>query len=734
MEPQPAEESVEAVLDKIVYANEENAWSVVRLRSPDGAELTATGNLLGVSPGETLRLTGRWEKDPKFGRQFRVVSYLTVTPSTLQGIERYLGSGLIPGIGPVMAERLVGKFGLETLDVIEHHPERLARVPGIGKKRRAEIRRAWVEQRRIRDLMVFLQGHGVSPTLAVKIYKAWGEEALGRVRSEPWSLAREVWGIGFATADSIASALGLPHDSPARARAAVVHLLDEASGRGHAFLPRAELVRLGAELLAAPPELVEAAVTDAAAAGEVVVEPREADPEAPGGAGDAVYPAPLHHAESNLARRLTELLGRRAGGPPIDTPAALAWFEGRHGIELAPEQREAVSRGLEEKVLVVTGGPGTGKTTLVRALVEILTVKGARVLLGAPTGRAAKRLGEATGHEAKTIHRLLEFNAHTRRFERDADEPLEADLVVVDEASMLDTYLARSLLEAVPDDARLVLVGDVDQLPSVGPGRVLADLIGSGALPVVRLSTIFRQAQESLIVANAHRVNQGLMPARPAPGSEADFFFIERTEPEEVLSTLLHLASERIPASFGLDPFTDLQVLSPMNRGPLGTINLNEELRKRLNPGSGGEDREIARGAKSFRVGDKVMQIRNNYDLAVFNGDLGRVVDLDAEERRVTVLFEDQRVRYEAADLDELVLAYACSIHKSQGSEYPAIVVPVHTQHWVMLQRNLLYTALTRARRLAVFVGQTRALAVAVRNQDTRHRWTMLAERLRRGG
>ena len=739
--PSPAPDVLECTLERVVFANEENAWSVVRVVPAGGGEVvSAVGKLLGVQPGESLRLEGSWEEDRKFGRQFRVESYRTVSPATAGGIEKYLGSGLIPGIGKVMAKRLVERFGLDTLEVIEHRPERLAEVPGIGPKRRAEIQRAWVEQREIKEVMVFLQSHGVSTSHAIRIFKTYGTGALGVVRNDPYRLATDVWGIGFKSADRVAASLGHPPESPQRARAGLLHVLEQAAERaGHVFLPRDRLFEDAAALLGVGEELLAPALVRLRAEGQVVVEPAAVEPAAGAGSGaeggaEAVYLTRLHAAEDGIAAALAALLRSQGRRPEIHVERALAWFEQGERIELAPEQREAIRRGISSRVLVITGGPGTGKTTLVRGIVRILRAKKQRVLLAAPTGRAAKRLSEATGAEARTVHRLLEFDPVRRAFQRDPERPLAADLVIVDEASMLDVTLAHAVARALPETARLVFVGDVDQLPSVGPGRVLADLIGSGAVDVVRLTEIFRQARESRIVVNAHRVNRGEMPlvAGPddPPGRDGDFFFIDRRTPEEVLETLVHLVTERIPAGFGLDPVADLQVLTPMNRGLLGTESLNRELRERLNPAPPGTP-EIARGHRAFRPGDKVMQVRNNYELEVFNGDLGRVESLDAGERTLTVVFdEDRRVVYEAALLDELVPAYACSIHKSQGSEYPAVVVPLHTQHYVMLERNLLYTALTRAKRLVVLVGEPRALAVAVKNRRTRDRFSRLAGRL----
>jgi exodeoxyribonuclease V alpha subunit len=739
-------ESVEGTVDRIVFSGSGGEFTVARLGLGGGAEpITIVGSLLGIPVGARLRVTGHRETNPRFGTQFRVTGYTEIAPATIEGIRRYLGSGLVKGIGPEFAARIVERFGIDTLDLLDRDPGRISEVPGIGPTRAKAIRDAWSAQRDVRNVMVFLQGYGVSPAFAARIYKRYGGRAIALVRENPYRLAFDVWGIGFLSADRLAAALGIGRESDARAEAGVRHVLEEAATSGHVFVPRERLIRDGVALLGIDEALVDPAVDRLGRAGDVVIEARpEAGGAVEGGSGgEAVYVAALHRAEVAVAQGLRRLLEASGEAVPVNVERALAWYEGEAKIALAPQQAEAVRRALSERVLVVTGGPGVGKTTIVRGIVSILSRKGLRVALAAPTGRAAKRLSEATGQPAATLHRLLEWRPAEGAFGRAAGRTLEADLLVVDEASMLDVRLAADLVSALATGTRLVLVGDVDQLPSVGPGTVLRDAIASGVVPTVRLTEIFRQAGESLIVVNAHRIHDGDLPELGAPpldgrgADKRDFFFLEEDEPVAASQLIRDLVTTRLPRRYGLAPH-DIQVLTPMHRGDLGAGNLNQLLQQALTADAPG----LTRGGRTFRAGDKVMQVRNDYDKDVFNGDIGRVDRVEGasssdaggtndDSEALIVKFDDREIRYPYDDLDELQLAYAATVHKSQGSEYPAVVIPVHTQHFVMLQRNLLYTAVTRARRLVVLVGTRKALSLAVRNADVAQRCSRLDVRLR---
>ncbi|MEZ7128976.1 ATP-dependent RecD-like DNA helicase [Nonomuraea sp. AD125B] len=732
--PGPGTE-LHAVLERITYANEETGYTIARVATErTGADLlTVVGPLLGAQVGESLRLNGRWTSHPRYGRQFEVWSYSTVLPATIQGIRRYLGSGLIKGIGPKMAERIVDHFGTGTLDVIEQQPERLVEVPGLGPKRTKMIAAAWEEQKIIKEVMIFLQGVGVSTSIAVRIFKQYGESSISVVRTQPYKLADEVWGIGFKTADTIAQAVGIPHDSPERVKAGLRYTLSQAADDGHCYLPAPNLTADAVKILDVPPDLVTACLQELAATEGVVAE----DVPAGDNTVPAVYLPPFHRAELSLAGTLLTLLrgGRNAGHDrlkafaDVDWERAESWLHRQTGTELAPEQRQAVRLALTEKVAVLTGGPGCGKSFTVRSIVTLARAKRAKVILAAPTGRAAKRLAELTGHEATTVHRLLQLRpGGEATFDR--DNPLDADLVVVDEASMLDLLLANKLVKAVAPGAHLLFVGDVDQLPSVGAGEVLKDLLAAPEIPRVRLTQIFRQAQESGVVVNAHRVNTG---RHPVLEGMKDFFLFPCEEPEEIAALTVDVVARRIPGRFRLDPRRDVQVLAPMHRGAAGAGALNIALQEALTPAREGMP-ERRYGGRVFRVGDKVTQLRNNYDkgaAGVFNGTVGIVTDIRPDEHKLTVLTdEDEHVDYAFDELDELAHAYAVSIHRSQGSEYPAVVVPLATSAWMMLQRNLLYTAITRAKRLVVIVGSRRALAQAVRTKGAGRRHTGLTYRL----
>ena len=719
-----AETVVEGVVERVTFESAESSFRVLRLAVQGRAErLSIVGTFPRMAPGARLRVRGHLEVDRKHGEQLRVLSLIELAPDTLAGLEKYLASGLIKGVGPKLAARIVGTFGLEALKVLDEEPHRLREVEGLGAKRRQGLTKAWREQRALRDVMVFLQAHGASGALASRIVKRYGASSMSVVSREPYRLSFEVVGVGFKTADRIASTLGVAVDSPARMQAGVHQVLHDVTDAGHVWTAQEDLVSRAAPLLSLDPDDPQVRGRLAAAV-EALVGAGRAEVEDVDGAR-IVYTTEMHGAELRLARRLRELAAAPVRSLP-GAPRAIEEFESRARVTLAPEQRSAVDEAARRQVLVVTGGPGVGKTTIVRAILAVLARAKVDVRLAAPTGRAAKRMSEATGQAAMTLHRMLEFEPRTRTFKRNRQSPLEAGAIVVDEASMLDLAMADALTDAIAPGTRLVLVGDVDQLESVGAGAVLRDVIASGAVPCVRLRQIFRQAARSLIVTNAHRINDGEAPLSPPEGVDADFFIVDRRDPDKARATILELVTTRIPQRFGLDPARDVQVLTPMNRGPVGALALNEALQGALNP----RGDAFVRGTRTYRKGDKVMQLRNDYDRNVWNGDVGFVSSIDPEESTMVVRFDDRDVAFDAADLDDLTLAYACTVHKAQGSEYPAVVVPLLTSHFVMLSKNLLYTAVTRGKRLVVLVADPRAIALALAQERREERRTRLSERL----
>jgi exodeoxyribonuclease V alpha subunit len=701
-------------IERVVFRNEENGYAVLKVKVRGHKEpVTVVGTVSSANPGE-------WLTDVHYGRQFKAASLRISQPDTLEGIRKFLGSGIIRGIGKEYAERLVKEFGREVFDVIENSSARLLKVEGIGPGRRASIRAAWEEQKSIRGIMSFLFSHGVSTARAFRIHKIYGDSAIERVQRDPYCLARDIHGIGFLTADGIAQQLGIARDSELRARAGIEYVLQELTAAGHCAAPRGELLGKAAEMLAIGPDLLVGSLD------WLISEKRLIQDEDRQGRL-LVYLPKLYFAEWAFAKKVTELQYGKHPCPSIDFEKALRWVQQKSRIELSETQCGALRLAVQAKVMVITGGPGVGKTTLVHSIIQVLQAKKLRVALCAPTGRAAKRLSETTGLDAKTIHRLLQFNPGTGGFRHQADNPLETDVLVIDEASMIDQVLAEQLLQAVPQRAAVIFVGDADQLPSVGPGRVLRDLISAGVVPVVALTEIFRQAAESRIVTGAHCINSGRLPEFPEEGDRSsDLYFVEAEEASKALDIIRRMVSESIPQRLGFDPIEQVQILTPMQKGELGARNLNRVMQALLNP----QGREVERFGTLFREGDRVMQTENNYDKEVFNGDLGRIVSIDDESGEVTVRVDDRRVVYSFRELDELVHAYAITIHKSQGSEYPCVIIPIHTQHFVMLQRSLLYTAVTRAKQFAVLVGTRKALGLAVSRADARERVTTLKERL----
>ncbi len=767
-------ETLNGILERIVFENPDTGFTIGRFSARGQPELvTIVGNLASVNPGESLLLSGEWVNNPKYGIQFQIERYETIQPANVMGIRKYLGSGLIKGIGPKMATRIVSRFGMDTIDVIEQSPEKLAGVPGIGRKRVKMIQQAWEEQREIKNVMLFLQSHNVSTSHAAKIYKTYKNESIPIVTENPYRLADDIYGVGFVTADTIAQKLGIDKNDPHRIQAGIKYVLSQKADDGHVFQHPNELIETCENILEQDQQTIEMGLLALTEKEEIVLSKEDGSAQVVAEQTEitnwlnsgskstvteshseyieihddetehlpdkqqseqssamlenvAIYLAPFYYAEMGVANQFLRLLSNGVrNSSSLDVNASLGKLETEMNIQFAPQQREAIHTALTERAMILTGGPGTGKTTTTVGMIRLFEAEGRRIVLAAPTGRAAKRLSETTGKEAKTIHRLLEFSFQENGFKRNRENPLEADVVIVDEMSMVELVLMNRLMQAIPLTATVILIGDTDQLPSVGAGNVLKSLIDSQKIPVVRLTEIFRQAQESMIVTNAHRINNGEFPKLSGP-KDRDFFFIEEEEPESAAQQITSLIAERLPRHYNYHPIDDIQLLCPMRRGTLGAEDLNTCLQDMLNPNA----EQTIKGWQAFRIGDKVMQIRNNYDYDVYNGDIGRIVSIDQIDKQVKVRFPDKLVEYDMADLNELVLAYATTIHKAQGSEYPAVVIPLHTQHYIMLQRNLLYTGITRAKELVVVVGTKQALGMCINNTQVMERNSYLAERL----
>jgi len=721
------EKTLSGTIERVTFHNEENGYCVLRVSMSDTRKAqTVVGNCAAPNAGEEIAARGEWIEDDQYGSQFKASEISTSEPDNLKGIERYLGSGLIDGIGPTYAKKLVKKFGPEVFNIIDDRSKRLEEVEGIGPKRRQEIKKSWEKQKSVRRIMVFLHQHGISTARAVRIYKTYGDESIKKLRNNPYRLSHDLHGVGFKTADAIASKLGINFDDLSRIEAGLHFALQTATGNGHCALPEIELVESATELLGVDQIKIEDCLNK-------IITKREVSKDEINSVS-MIFPPQLIASEKIISERILNLASRKPDYPKFEIEKALSWCQKKIGYSLAQGQRKAVELALRERVLIITGGPGVGKTTILRSVLMILRAKKVAPILCAPTGRAAKRMSESTGLEASTIHRLLEFKGHSGKFSHDENNPVEGDLFIVDEASMIDTQLMSSFLRALPKNAHLILVGDVDQLPSVGPGSVLSDMINSNELPVARLNEIFRQSSESRIITAAHEINEGIIPIELTKSAKndpkSDFFFISSDEPEKTSETIANIVSRRIPENLGLDPVNDIQVITPMHRGSLGTQALNRKLQDSLNPANESTF-EIERFGARYRVGDKVIQTRNNYDKETLNGDIGKVIEISTDPGKIIIQFSGQRtVSYEPGELDEISPAFAITVHKSQGSEFPCVVIPVSTQHFLLLQRNLLYTAITRGSQVVVLVGQKKAAAMAIKNIDTKERHRGLLQRL----
>ncbi|MFW6148745.1 MAG: ATP-dependent RecD-like DNA helicase [Atribacterota bacterium] len=707
---------IKGIIKKLVYHNEENGFLVARIdmQEPEKKETTIVGKMAAVSIGETYQFKGKWNLDSRYGWQFNFEDYQIILPTTLEGVRRYLGSGLIRGVGPSTANRIVDYFGEKTLDIIEEHPEKLNKVEGIARKRVELIKKSWQEQKEIKRVMLFLQSYQITTGYAVKIFKQYGTKAIEKLKENPYCLVDDIFGIGFKIADRIAQNLGIKNDSPARVRAGIKYCLNENAGQGHCFVYQEALTKMTAELLGIGEEDVEKECTVLNNNQEIIIQDKQ------------IWLPNYFYAEEEVSEKLTTLIRFPQQLTQINIDQKIGQLEKKYHIRFAREQKQAIREVLLHRVLILTGGPGTGKTTTTVGLIELFEDLGLKIVLAAPTGRAAKKLSEATGRTAKTIHRLLAYNPRQKGFTKNKKNPIRANVIILDEVSMIDIILMNNLLRAVTEDTFLILIGDIDQLPSVGPGNLLRDMIESEVIPVIRLTHIFRQKEKSLIVVNAHRVNQGKYPILSGK-QERDFYFLKEDDPERAAEKIVHLCTTRLPHSYPINPVRDIQILTPMYKGAVGADQLNQLMRNTLNPNRKG----VKYGHQQYKINDKVMQIRNNYDKEVFNGDIGNIKEIDYEEQVIRILFYHRIIEYDFSELNELVLAYAITVHKSQGSEYPVVIIPMLTQHFLLLQRNLLYTAITRAKKLVIIVGMNKALWIAIKNNRTLKRNTFLKERLK---